>query len=97
MNVYMVEFELPEDMTEDFIRRIPEQRDRINYLLAEGKVKSYSLALDRSLLWVVMVAEDEREVYNLVESFPLSDYLSPVISPLAFHNSREQVLQFSMN
>lgn len=97
MNVYMVEFELPEDMPEDFIRRIPEQRDRINYLLAEGKIKSYSLALDRSLLWVVMVADDERDVYQNIETFPLIEYLQPIISPLAFHNSREQVLQFSMN
>lgn len=97
MKLYMIEMELPEEMNEDFVRLIPAQRNVVNYLLAEGKIKSYSLALDRSLLWVVMVAPSEFEVIETISEFPLIDFMKPYVSELAFHNSREQVLQFSMN
>ena len=97
MKLYMIEMELPKQMDERFVRLIPEQRNVVNYLLAEGKIKTYSLALDRSLLWVVMVAESEYEVMEILNQFPLIDFMTPFVSELAFHNSREQVLQFSMN
>ncbi|MBK7408602.1 MAG: hypothetical protein IPL49_02975 [Saprospirales bacterium] len=93
----MVEFELPEELTEKFIRLIPSQRDFVNRLLAEGKIKSYSLSLDRSRLWVVFAADTEFEVLDTIEQFPLHTYMIPQVQELAFHNAQDMVLQFSMN
>ena len=93
----MVEFKLPSVLTEDFIRLIPRQREFVTFLLAEGKIKSYSLALDKSRLWVVFAAETEFEVLETISQFPLTDYMTPNISELAFHNAQDLVLQFSMN
>ena len=97
LKLFMVEFELPPVLTEEFIRLIPRQREYVNYLMAEGKIQSYSLAVDRSRLWVVFSAETEFEVLETVSQFPLHEYLIPKVSELAFHNSHSQVLQFSLN
>lgn len=93
----MVTFELPDPMPMEFIRLIPEQRNMINYLLAEGIVKSYALSTDRSTLWMIMIEKSEFEVLEQIAKMPLSDYLIPDISELAFVDSQERVLQFSLN
>jgi len=93
----MVEFELPEEMTEEFLSLIPHQRKVINQMLMQGKIKSYSLANDRSKLWAVIVAESEFEVMDIIAGWPLGDYMIPEISDLMFHNASEMVMQFSLN
>ena len=94
---YMVTFELPDPMPMEFIRLIPEQRNMINYLLAEGIVKSYALSADRSTLWMIILEDSEFDVLDRVTQMPLSDYLIPEVSELAFVDSQERVLEFSLN
>lgn len=97
VKIFMVEFGLPAVFTEEFVRLIPSQRDFVNRLLAEGKIKSYSLAMDRSRVWVVFAAASEFEVLEIIGRFPLVEYMTPNIMELAFHNAQDMVLQFSMN
>lgn len=94
---YMVEFELPDELTEDFLARIPRQRLVVGELMTEGVIRSYSLALDRSMLWVIVEAESEFEVMEVIAQLPLSDYMQPFVSELFFHNSPELVHAFSLN
>lgn len=94
---YMVEFDLPDPFPTEFMAQIPEQRTVINYLLAEGKIKSYSLSIDRSRLWTVFVAQSEFEVLEIIAQWPLAEWLTPEIEELMFHNSSDMVLQFSLN
>lgn len=94
---YMIEMDLPIVMSEKFMSLIPKQRDRINKLLARGKVKSYTLSLDRSKLWIIAVAENETKLVEMLDTLPLASYMIPEITELMFHNSQEQVLQFSLN
>lgn len=93
----MIEFELPEIMDEEFMALIPKQRFVINQMLAEGTIKSYSLAMDRSRLWVILAANSEFEAMELVTTFPLSDFMTPSLSELMFHNSADMLMQFSLN
>ena len=86
-NAYMVEFELPEEFTEEFMALIPRQRFMINQMLADGIIQNYSLSLDRSRLWAVMIAESEFSLMEEIERMPLIDYMVPDISQLMFHNS----------
>ena len=97
VKLFMAEFQLPTVLTEAFVRLIPKQREFVTFMLAEGKIKSYSLAMDRSRLWVVFAAETEFEVMEIIDQFPLADYMTPQLSELAFHNAQDLVLQFSMN
>ncbi len=94
---FMIEFDLPESFDEEFMALIPKQRYVINSMLAEGRVKAYSLAMDRSKLWAIMSGESEFEIMESIAQMPLSEYMSPNISELMFHNSSDAVMQFSLN
>ena len=61
MNTYMISISLPTELTEEFILLIPKQRKRIDELMDEGKVLHYSLALDRSQVWVTLIAGSEKK------------------------------------
>jgi hypothetical protein len=87
MNTYMVVTKLPREITEEFISLIPKQRAQVNKLMDESKVLHYSLAIDRSLLWITIAAESETAVMDILSTFPLIDYMKPEIIELAFHNS----------
>ncbi|MCB0705278.1 MAG: hypothetical protein KDC34_08215 [Saprospiraceae bacterium] len=93
----MVEFTLPKVLTEGFLKGIPAQRAMVDQMMSTGKIKSYSLTSDRSRLWVVMKAESEFEIMETIAQFPLVDYMEPDVQELAFHNTQEHVLQFSLN
>lgn len=87
MNPYMVIIKLPNELTEDFVLLIPKQRAHIDKLMDEGKILQYSLAADRSYLWVTVIAESERMVMDILATFPLISYMNPIVTELAFHNS----------
>jgi hypothetical protein len=93
----MVEFELPESLTEYFLSLVPSQRETVEILMSEGKIRSYSLALDRSVLWVIMESESEFDVMEIISQLPLSDFMHPYISELMFHNSAMAINRFSLN
>ena len=94
---FMIEFDLPETFTEEFLALIPRQRYVINTMLAQGAIKSYSLSIDRSRLWAVMLAESEFEVLENIAQMPISNHITPHISELMFHNAADSVMQFSLN
>lgn len=94
---FMIEFELPEELDEEFMEMIPEQREIVNRMMSEGILKSYSLAMDRSVLWVVVSADSEFEVMEIIAQMPLSDYMQPFISELMFHNGAGVMSPFSLN
>jgi len=87
MNQYMVDFFLPPVLNQEFLAKIPAQRDRVNELMRMGRLVSYTLSLDRSKLWAVVRAGSEEEVEALLETFPLADYMEAEIYELFFHNS----------
>lgn len=94
---FMIEFDLPGIFTEEFLALIPRQRYVINTMLAEGVIKSYSLSMDRSKLWMVMLAGSESEIMENITRMPLNNYMVPNISELMFHNAADSVMQFSLN
>lgn len=96
-HTYMIEFELPEIMSEEFMALIPQQRYVINQMLAEGTIKSYSLSMDRLKLWVVLSANSEFEAMEIINTFPLGDFMTPNLNELMFHNSADMLMQFSLN
>ncbi|MEZ4995450.1 MAG: muconolactone Delta-isomerase family protein [Saprospiraceae bacterium] len=96
-HTYMIEFELPEVMNEEFMALIPQQRYMINQMLAEGTIKSYSLSMDRLKLWVILSANSEFEAMEIIDTFPLCDFMTPHLTELMFHNSADMLMQFSLN
>lgn len=94
---YMVEFELPNLLPAAFLERIPAQRSKIDELMVKGKIRSYSLSENRSKLWVIVVAKSEFEVMELLETLPLSDFMTPTITALMFHHGIEVQMTMSLN
>ena len=98
MRQFIIDIQLPEVLTEDFISRIPRQREMVDELMVKGTIYFYSLAYDRSKLWVGIKAENEEEVWNILYSFPLIEFMNADIHELAFHNSaRMNIMQLSLN
>ena len=87
MNTYMISIELPKELTSEFIALIPKQRARVDALMDEGKILHYSLAIDRSQLWVTLLARSEKQAMDIISTFPLIHFMKPEIFELAFYNS----------
>ena len=98
MNQYLIDIDLPRSPSEEFIELIPSQRAHVNALMAEGKVASYSLSMDRSRLWVIVNAETSDAARGIIASFPIIASIKFRIHELAFHNFvRFLRPQFSLN
>ena len=87
LSQYMVDFTLPQQLSEDFITLIPQQRTAVNKLLTEGKVLNYALSLENSKLWAVFSVPSEAELLELVSQLPLTRYMKVRISELTFYNA----------
>jgi hypothetical protein len=89
---FMVEFKLPEILTEDFISLIPEQRAKINALMDAGVIMCYTLNQERTRLWTVIVAKSDVAVMDVIAQFPLIVFMKPEISELTFHHQSSLVM-----
>ncbi len=86
MNEFLIIYDLPIEFDESFMMLIPQHRLRINQLLDEGVIKSYSLSADRSKLWMVIDVEEENDIKELLDSLPLQHkMLNYEIVPLMFN------------
>ncbi|HWZ22431.1 MAG TPA: hypothetical protein VNW06_07230 [Cytophagaceae bacterium] len=87
MHHFIADIDLINPYSEDFVSLIPFQREKIDTMMGEGVIVSYSLSVDRSKLWVTFIAATEAEVYELIATFPLIEFMEPTVYELAFHNS----------
>ncbi|MCU0393545.1 MAG: hypothetical protein MUE81_20715 [Thermoflexibacter sp.] len=85
MSQFMVDIQLPPNPTEEFFALIPRQRAKINALMSEGVITSYTLSEDRLKLWVLVNAESETEVMDVLASFPMLKFMRFEIHSLMFH------------
>jgi len=87
MKTYMIMIQLPKELTKGFISLIPNQRAKIEELMADCKILQYALARDNSKLWVTVSAKSELKAREIISSFPLINYMKPEFFELAFQNS----------
>ena len=87
MSTYKAEIELINSFSKDFTQHIPEQRKKVDELMNAGLIVSYALAIDRTKIWVVFEAKNLEQVYDLLRSFPLYDFMKPDVFELAFYDT----------
>jgi len=87
MKQYMVDIDLPDTITEEFMTLIPQQREQVNKLMLEGKINSYTLSMDRTKLWIILSAKSDGDVFRLLATFPMRRFMDAKIVELAFHNT----------
>lgn len=86
MKTFMVEVGLPYSPPQEFFALIPAQRAMVIDLLMKRKFLSYTLAADRSKVWIVLVAETEQDARMLLEKQPMDRYFSYTFTELMFHD-----------
>lgn len=91
MGQFMVNINLPEEIDENFEYLIPDHRLFIDQLMMKGTINTYSLAADRSRLWICFNCRNEREVAKHINNFPIKDYITYEISKLLFHNTSQML------
>lgn len=79
----MVDFSLPNELTEEFLDLVPYQRAVVNRYFCEGKLLNYALSIESAKLWAVFSANSEMEVMEMIVDFPLSKFMKAEISMLA--------------
>ncbi len=95
---FMVDFSLPEVLTEEFMNQIPFQRAIVDRFFKEGKLVNYSLSLENSKIWAVFNANSELSVMDMIADLPLTPFMQVEISMLTFYNTVHQEMHnFSMN
>lgn len=87
MSAYLFYAELP-PATEEIMNVVPAHRQHINNLFAEGRLLSYSVSAQRTMIWCVLNAEDEQEALEMFSRFPLHPYFTDIsCTALLFHNT----------
>ena len=98
MNTYMVEMDLPSDPDSAFFELIPDQKDLILNLINDQVLLNYSLSSDWQKAWGTFRAASEKEVIEIIHTFPLIAYMQIDIKPLAFNMVTSiKMPQFSLN
>jgi muconolactone delta-isomerase len=87
MNQYMAEITLPSYLSQEFAALIPRQRALVDELFTKGVISGYTLALDRSKLWVTFIADSESDVRFIISGFPIFHYIEYTLHELAFHEA----------
>ena len=97
MKQYMVEFSVPEPLTDELLDLIPDQREAVDELFASGKLLSFSLSLDRTRIWALMLSDSESELLGLIDSLPMTHLMDFDYNELMFHNSIHLIPAMSLN
>src|SRR4051812_39618086 len=85
--LFMVEMDLPEEIDEDFMKMIPSHRAYISQLINDGIIQSYSINNDRTIGWIIFTCEGIDEVFEIIEQFPISKFISVQVHELMVHDS----------
>ena len=89
---------MPDTLTEEFILLIPQQREYLDNMFNRGVIANYTLAMDRSKLWVTMVVQSAKDVRQIMDDFPIADYIEYTVHQLAFSNSASAIIpEISLN
>lgn len=93
----MVEFDIPQPLTDDFLEMIPDQRSVIDRLFTDGKLLSYTVAADRKRVWAVIIAESESELLSYIDMLPMTSYMDYDYNELMFYNTVHLMPAMSLN
>jgi len=87
MSEFILTISFPAQPPQEFFALIPAHRTRVNELMQQGTITSYSLAADRSMLWITMLTETREEAVEILRSLPLYPYMEFIVRELMFHNT----------
>ncbi|MFT4735268.1 MAG: hypothetical protein ACI9K1_002229, partial [Arcticibacterium sp.] len=70
----------------------------VDEFMEEGKIISYALSMDKGRLWVIVNAQNDFDVLDVINEFPLIDQMQYSMTELMFnHAGAIMVPGFSLN
>ncbi len=99
MSQYMIEINLPEELSNEFMELVPSQIEVINELMTQRVMMSYTLNAERSKLWTTLEADSLVEITDILRSFPIYEWIEYEIHELMFHRESASFMipRFSLN
>ena len=95
---FMVILNFETDLSHKFIAMVPKHREKVNDLMIDGKILTYSLCLEKGLIWAVFEAKSESELRKIIKDLPLSAYMDYEINPLTFYSTNSNfTMSYSLN
>jgi muconolactone delta-isomerase len=87
---FMVDFTMPERLSDEFIARVPRQRHLINRYMKNKKLLSYALSLESHRMWAIFRVNSELELMQLIAELPLTPLMDVTISSLTVLNTAKE-------
>ena len=84
---FMVDFTLPNELTEEFFELLSYQDCVVNKYLAQGKLVNYAISLDNAKMWAIFSANSELEVLEMLHDFPLTRFTQVEVSLLTSYST----------
>lgn len=94
---YMVEFDVPYPLTDEFLDLITDQKSAIDELFISGKMLSYTVSLDRKKVWAIFLADEESELVTYIDYLPMTGYMDYNYREIMFHNTVHLMPAMSLN
>ena len=95
---FMVDFTMPDRLSDDFIARVPHQRQLINRYMKNKKLLSYALSLESQKMWAIFRVSSEFELMELLADLPLTSFMELNISSLSVLNTaKEDINEVCLN
>jgi hypothetical protein len=85
--VFLVHITLPEVFTAAFYELLNSQRDRVNHLMENHILLSYSLDMERKYIWAFFETSGEGELKAILGSLPVIAHVHYTIHELAYYNA----------
>lgn len=95
--LYMVELVVNEIPYEDFVALLPEHRKMVHDFIYKDIFLSYTVAQDRSKVWIMIKSNSESELVHYIEKLPLTPYMDYTYTELMFLEWAPVKLNFSLN
>ncbi len=86
MNKYQVTIQF--EMDEEFMSFVPQHRVYINHLIEKNVIDYYSVSMESRRSWIVMNAENKKEIRKYLTSSPLYKYWTVEIDELFVYDGQ---------
>lgn len=76
------------EMDDEFMSFVPPHRTYINSLIEKGVIDYYSVSMETQRCWIIVNAEDKKEVSKYLQESPLHKYWTIEIDELFVYDAQ---------
>ncbi|MBW7888794.1 MAG: hypothetical protein H3C35_10635 [Bacteroidetes bacterium] len=98
MSLYIAQVELPSYFSQEFTSLIPDQHTKLNELMRQQKILSYTLNSARTKMWIVIAEKNIEQARLILSQLPLDKFYTYQLEMVMLHEtSMNQLPMVSLN